>query len=137
MTPRKTFSVFVVFALVNVALSADGRIGSAGANDCECPENYLPVCGADGQGSILQNSVSAEKLSSSNWGQISSPKPACTRVARFFLTQYTKIYQSTTKLPKDHKMYQLAVEIFQMIIKYTNIFHSKVLQNLPNLGNLV
>jgi hypothetical protein len=28
-------------------------------------------------------------------------------------------------------------EIFQMVIKYTKIFHSKALQNLPKLGFLV
>jgi hypothetical protein len=27
--------------------------------------------------------------------------------------------------------------MFQMVIKYTNIFHSKALQNLPKLGFLV
>jgi hypothetical protein len=41
-----------------------------------------------------------------------------------------KIYQITTTLPNGHKIYQ----IFQMNIKYTSIFHSKALQNLPKLG---
>jgi hypothetical protein len=35
-----------------------------------------------------------------------------------------------TKLPNDHKIYQI-------VIKYTNTFHSKALQNLPQLGFLV
>jgi hypothetical protein len=33
-------------------------------------------------------------------------------------------YQMAIKIPNDRK-------IFQMAIKYTNIFHSKILQNLP------
>jgi hypothetical protein len=41
-----------------------------------------------------------------------------------------KIYQITTTLPNDRK-------IFQMTIQYTSIFHSKALQNLPKLGILV
>jgi hypothetical protein len=36
----------------------------------------------------------------------------------------------TTALSNGHK-------IFQMTIKYTNIFHSKALLNLPQLGFLV
>jgi hypothetical protein len=62
------------------------------------------------------------------------------RVARFFLTQYTKTvkkrqtYQNITKwpwnIPDDNK-------IFQMTVKYTNMFLCKALQNLPKLGFLV
>jgi hypothetical protein len=32
------------------------------------------------------------------------------------------------------KTYQMAFKKFQMAIKYTNIFRSKALQNIPNLG---
>jgi hypothetical protein len=42
-------------------------------------------------------------------------------------TNYTKLPYI---MPNGHK-------IFQMIIKYNNIFHSKALQNLPKLGFLV
>jgi hypothetical protein len=39
--------------------------------------------------------------------------------------KYTKIPQT---IPKSHKLYQMAV-IFQMVLKYNNIFHSKFYQN--------
>jgi hypothetical protein len=61
-----------------------------------------------------------------------------TRVARFFLTQNTKsgenvpqMYHKVTKWPWNISN---GCNMFQMGIKYTNIFHSKGLQNLPNLG---
>jgi hypothetical protein len=51
---------------------------------------------------------------------------------------YYKIHQITTKytkLPQNilnyHKIYQMAVKIHQMSIKYTSIFHCKTLQKLP------
>jgi hypothetical protein len=63
-----------------------------------------------------------------------------TRVARFFLTQYTKTvktipnYHNITKwtqsIPNSRKM-------FQMTIECTNIFHSRPLQNLPKFRFLV
>jgi hypothetical protein len=60
---------------------------------------------------------------------------------QIFLIQYTKtgeIYQIATKLQDGHKMYQMAViHIVQMVIEYTKIFHSKSLQNLPEMGFLV
>jgi hypothetical protein len=46
-------------------------------------------------------------------------------------------------IPKDHKMYQMTVnipkgrKISQMATKYVNIFHCKVLQNLPKLRFLI
>jgi hypothetical protein len=46
-------------------------------------------------------------------------------------------HQITTKLPNGHKIYQNGLKIFQLAIKYTNIFHTKALQNLSNLGFLV
>jgi hypothetical protein len=64
---------------------------------------------------------------------------AC-RVARFFVTQYTKTgenipnYYNITKWPLNIPNGR---KIFQMTIKYTNIFHSKALQDLPKLGFLV
>jgi hypothetical protein len=40
--------------------------------------------------------------------------------------------QKCTKWPK---MYQMTViDIFQIAREYTNLFHSKALQNLPKLG---
>jgi hypothetical protein len=56
----------------------------------------------------------------------------------FFLTQYTKrgkIYEIATKLPNDHKMYQ--IDVISNGIKYTNTFLSKALQNFPKLRFLV
>jgi hypothetical protein len=55
------------------------------------------------------------------------------RVARFFGPNIPKqekntIWQQT--IPNGHKIYQ-------MVTKYTNIFLSKALQNLPKLGFLV
>jgi hypothetical protein len=63
-------------------------------------------------------------------------------VARFFLVQtyqngekYTKWRQT---IPNDHKIYQMAVNYSKRSLnRYTNIFHSKALQNLPKLGFLV
>jgi hypothetical protein len=60
------------------------------------------------------------------------------RFARFFLTQYTK-WGKITQLPHYviAKNIPDGCKIFQMTIKSTNIFNSKALQNLPNLGFLV
>jgi hypothetical protein len=49
----------------------------------------------------------------------------------FFLSLNTKtVGKYTTKLPNGHQIYQMAID-------YTNLFHSKDLQNLPKLGFLV
>jgi hypothetical protein len=62
------------------------------------------------------------------------------RVARFFLTQYTKTmenmpsYQNFTKWPINIPNTR---KIFQMTTKYTSILHSKALPNLPKLRFLV
>jgi hypothetical protein len=64
------------------------------------------------------------------------------RVARFFLVQK---YQNGKNIPNDRKPYKTTInysilndsKLFQMAIKYTNIFHSKALHNLPKLGFLV
>jgi hypothetical protein len=41
-------------------------------------------------------------------------------------------------IPKGHELYYInGHTIFQMVIKYTNIYHSKALQNLHKLGFLV
>jgi hypothetical protein len=42
-----------------------------------------------------------------------------------------KTYQTTTKLPNGHKNVPNGRNIFQMAQKYTNLFLSKALQNLP------
>jgi hypothetical protein len=43
-----------------------------------------------------------------------------------------KIYKNTTKLPNDHYVNTPNdLNIFQIGIKYTNIFHSKAFQYLP------
>jgi hypothetical protein len=54
------------------------------------------------------------------------------------------IYQNEGKYAKLQQHYQMAItyipndeKILQMTIKYTSIFHSKALQNLPKLGFLV
>jgi hypothetical protein len=58
-----------------------------------------------------------------------------TRIARFFLTQYTKTRE---KIPNYHQITKLPLSIpndrklFQMTIKYTSIFHYKALQIYPN-----
>jgi hypothetical protein len=58
------------------------------------------------------------------------------RVASFFLV---RTYQNGKSIPKDHKLYQTAMNytkwslLYQMAVKYTNIFHSKALQNIPVL----
>jgi hypothetical protein len=54
-------------------------------------------------------------------------------------------YQNVINIPNDNKLYQKGHklyyvngrEIFQMVIKYNNIVHSKALQILPKLGFLV
>jgi hypothetical protein len=62
------------------------------------------------------------------------------RVARFFVLQYTKTREN---VPKDHQITQRKYNIpnghniFQMVIKYANIFHFKVLQNSPKFVVLV
>jgi hypothetical protein len=41
-------------------------------------------------------------------------------------------------IPNDYKPYQIAINGRKiLVIKYTNIFHSKALQNIPKLGYLV
>jgi hypothetical protein len=40
-------------------------------------------------------------------------------------------------IPKNHNKYEIASKFTKMAIKYTNIFHSKNLQNLPKLGFFV
>jgi hypothetical protein len=61
-------------------------------------------------------------------------KRVLTRVARFFLTQYTKtgeIYKIAATLPNGHKIYQMAVKYSKVPQTKRNIFHSKALKNLP------
>jgi hypothetical protein len=64
-----------------------------------------------------------------------------TRVARFFLIQTKPNWENKTKWPQTitngQKSYQNGSKIFQIVIKYANIFHSKALQNLPKLVFLV
>jgi hypothetical protein len=52
------------------------------------------------------------------------------RNARFFLVQ---TYQKGKNIPKDHKQKPNGHTLYQMSIKYTHIFHSKTLQNIPKL----
>jgi hypothetical protein len=56
------------------------------------------------------------------------------RVARFFLVQ---TYQNGKNIPNDHKLYQNVHKIYQIVLKHTNVFHSKALQNIPKFGYLV
>jgi hypothetical protein len=53
--------------------------------------------------------------------------PKCTKYTKLPQTTYTKRLYI---IPKGRKL-------FQMVIKYNNIFHSKALQTLPKLGFLV
>jgi hypothetical protein len=55
------------------------------------------------------------------------------RVARFFLVHYTRTGKS---IPNDQKamIYTNWPENIPNGQKYTNIFHSNALQNIPNLG---
>jgi hypothetical protein len=54
-----------------------------------------------------------------------------------------KTYQKRENIPNYYKIYQKRKilpdgnQIDQMVIKYTNIFHCKTLQNLPKLVFLV
>jgi hypothetical protein len=53
-----------------------------------------------------------------------------------FLSNHTnlgKIYQLTTNYTKRPQIIPNGREIFQKVIKYTNIFHKKALQNFPKL----
>jgi hypothetical protein len=68
-------------------------------------------------------------------------RPFLSRVCQIFLGT---TYQNGEKyIPNNHKMYQTALnlpigsKIYQMVIKYANIFHYKTLQNLPKTGFLV
>jgi hypothetical protein len=62
------------------------------------------------------------------------------RFDRFILVHDTKTGKN---VPNEHKSYQMVIKcptypkIFQMAKKYFNIFQSKALQNLPELGFLV
>jgi hypothetical protein len=47
------------------------------------------------------------------------------------------VYQRNTKCTKWSKSIPNVRKIFQMAIKYINIFQFKALQNLPKLGFLV
>jgi hypothetical protein len=62
------------------------------------------------------------------------------RVARFFMVHDTKtgkMHQMNTKCTKWSYNFQNVCKIFQMIIKYINIFLAKALHNLPKLVFLV
>jgi hypothetical protein len=65
------------------------------------------------------------KKTKTGWSNSRENVP-CTRVARFFLVQHTK----TGENPTYYKIYQMAV-------KYTDIFHCKILQQLSKFGFLV
>jgi hypothetical protein len=58
--------------------------------------------------------------------------PVDIRVARFFFVQNTKTGQN---LPNFHELKNRKMD--QVSIKYTNIFHCKTLQNLPQFGFFV
>jgi hypothetical protein len=59
----------------------------------------------------------------------------------FLATKYQiggEMYQITTKLPNDYTIYQIdVIHMFQMGIKYTNIFHSKGLPKCTKIGIFV
>jgi hypothetical protein len=62
----------------------------------------------------------------SPWGGQDFPSFKHTKLWKIYLN-YHKLYQTAINNSKWPK-------IFRMGIKYTNIFHSKALQNLPKLG---
>jgi hypothetical protein len=55
------------------------------------------------------------------------------RVARDF--SWYKIPRTGVNIPNYHKTYQMTSQYSN--IQFTNIFHSKVLQNIPKLGFLL
>jgi hypothetical protein len=66
------------------------------------------------------------------------PKQGCQIFLDTIYQSGGKIYQITAKSPNGHNMYPIAViYIFHMATEYTNVFHSKALQNLPKFGFLV
>jgi hypothetical protein len=75
------------------------------------------------------------KCSVSTWKRSMMKHDKGYRVARFFLAQYTKTYnEKHTKLPQNFQKtikYTKRTNILYVGIKYTNISHSKALQNLP------
>jgi hypothetical protein len=55
---------------------------------------------------------------------------------------FETIYQNGENIPNKkglngQKIFPVSEKIIQMPMKYTNIFHSTALQNLPKLGFLV
>jgi hypothetical protein len=63
--------------------------------------------------------------------------PLVTRVARFFLLQtfqFGKNIEMTINYTKRPFIIPNGRKIFQIVMKYTNIYHSKALQNLPKFG---
>jgi hypothetical protein len=53
------------------------------------------------------------------------------------IPKWERIYQITRKYTKWPENMANGRKIYQMDIKYTNIFYSKTLQNLPKFGFLV
>jgi hypothetical protein len=47
--------------------------------------------------------------------------------------KYTK-YVPNYKIPKSHKNAPNGLQIYQMVIKFTNIFHCKALQKFTQIG---
>jgi hypothetical protein len=92
-------------------------------------------------GKIAENWDKSPKIGkiAENWDKL--PKNLITtssKVARFFLVQDTKTREN---VPNDYKIWPKNISnssnIDQMVIKDTNIFHCKTLQNLPIFGFLV
>jgi hypothetical protein len=51
------------------------------------------------------------------------------------IPNWRKCNKWSQTIPEKNKLNQMAIhKIFQMVMKYANIFHSKALQNLPKLG---
>jgi hypothetical protein len=62
--------------------------------------------------------------------------------SQIFLDTMYQNGEKCTKLPQNYQVIikytkYIIPNIFQMGMKYTNIFHSKALQNLPKVGFLV
>jgi hypothetical protein len=57
--------------------------------------------------------------------------------SRYMIPKPEKMYQMSTKFTEWSQNIPNIRKIFQMALKYINIFPSKALQNLPKLGFLV
>jgi hypothetical protein len=100
----------------------------------------LPKCIKSPECLKLPNLVTLVSSQSENCNKEKKSFRHCQKGCQIFLDT---IFQNGEKLPNAHNITNSTSSIpnglktFQRTIKYTNIFHSKALQNLPKLGFLV